>query len=155
MIITPEIYAKVKKFAKGFRLGNSLNEQDLVQEVLLKLHLYEAPVEYLNSFIYSTVKNTYLVNCDKAKAMNKYYKAYAFEQEVSTGMDNRNIALNDLNTILESFVDNPKQYATLKFMINNPDMRISDMGPAMGVNFETFKATVHHIKQKIKNEGWV
>ncbi len=156
MVITDSVYKMVINFSnKIARSTDKQSKEELQQEVFEKLHKWQEPIEFESSFIYKTIRNTYASKITTSKNRSRLNILYGFECEKAIKPNLRSEAIIDLNFILESFKDLPVQYKTLKFMIDNPDMPIDYMGEAMGVNQNTFKANVKHIKNKIKNEGWL
>lgn len=146
MIITTEICAKVQHFSKKITKTSSQHE-DVAQETLLNLHRYDKPVQYLSSFLYTSVRHVYLDQIRRTNNQIRFEQQYYDLSPKDTKIDDCGLLLT---SILNIFKDQPAKYKIVLLIANNPDMRIIDLAKLSGGNIETFKANIRHIRQALK-----
>lgn len=153
MVITQDIYNKVAAYSSKVyrRKWNKQAVEDLTQDVILKLLAYNDDVECLSAFIQTVVKHAFInkSKSDESKvAINtEYYDS--MPQHALT--DTSRLVKQDFEKLLEYFSTRPKCWQVLKLLIDNPDESYRDLADANGINQDTFKANVIHIRQVLVN----
>lgn len=149
VVITQEIYNKVKLYSSKVysRKWDKQAVEDLTQDVILKLLAYNDEVECLSGFISTVVKHAYInkSKSDESKvAINTEYYDRMPQQYLT---DTSRLVKQDFEKLLEYFSTRPSCKQILKLLIDSPDESYADLAAAHGIDTNTFKANVRHIRE--------
>lgn len=148
MIITQDIYNKVRRFTKRF-VKNLEKREDLMQDVFIKLIKFPEQPTNTSSFVYTTVKNVFCKqkrNEDNRARLFEMYQYLQYNHTTENTLD-----LSELSKMLDP---KSKQHKAIKIVIDNPDLDYRQMAKLNKINYNTFKANVRHA-QKIIQKGLV
>lgn len=153
MVITKEIYTMVLCYSNKIsrRKWGQEYAEDLAQDVIVNLLLYNTKVDYLSSFIHHVVRNAY-INKNKSHVVNKeVHVEYVSRMPTNDFIDTSKLVKADFSKLLDYLVNKPKTKAILQLLIDNPDESYTDLAKEHGINHDTFKANVLHLRKDLKS----
>lgn len=154
MVINKDILNRVVGYSYSICRKNakaSVCPDDLAQETLRQLYKYEGAVEHLSSFLYTAVRNNFLnsirINKKHKRNIQSVFEYYAYAHYSETPVK------LDADKLLAVFNKMPKRKKVLQLILDNPESSLVDLAKASGINSDTLKANVIHIRNTLKALG--
>lgn len=147
MQITPDIYNLIVKTAKFVTKGRQY--EDLIQESCIDLLKCKSQVEFIPTFVRTTVRNRHIDMVRQKKVYDKYNQSYFDSQETEHNDIFPGLISKEYSRLLRLFDESPTQKDILTLVMNNPDTTYTELAQSIGMNKDTFKANIRHIQTKL------
>lgn len=125
--------------------------EDLAQDVLIRLHHYDQPVEYISSFVYTTCQHMFLnhirTSHNRQRLIQTAYEYYAYAHDHTTPQE------INIDKIMSYFESRPQCQLVFQLMLAHPDTTMVELAAKAGVKYNTFKANYRHVQNHLKAQG--
>ena len=136
------LYHYIKK-----RINNSLDAEDLTQEVFLKLSKSDIKkVDNIKNWVYTIAKNSVIDYYRKKKIISEDIDNIVFLEE-----ETDDSSINELSNCIKPFIEQlPEDYRNIIFLSEIEEISQKEIAKKLNINYTTVRSKVQRGRKKLK-----